>query len=166
NQVFRDLMRGGRITSEEKSAISLYVGVGVAIVLIAAGVYFFFLAQKEKIETTTFDPNRPIPSDAVFKINSGITKRQVSTLTSLPANPFSVRSISSTAELAFLLFPNRFPKICSRNAWIRRTICSGRKCTPNAVTRILAMCFPIRNHGQGYGTSFTPPPSILFPSKR
>lgn len=60
-------MRGGRITSEEKSAISLYVGVGVAIVLIAAGVYFFFLAQKEKIETTTFDPNRPIPSDAVLK---------------------------------------------------------------------------------------------------
>ena len=60
-------MRGGRITSEEKSAISLYVGVGIAIVLIAGGLYFFFLAQKEKKETTTFDPNRPIPSDAVLK---------------------------------------------------------------------------------------------------
>ena len=60
-------MRGGRITSEEKSTISTYVGVGITVVLIAGGVYFFFLAQKEKKETTTFDPNRPVPSDAVLK---------------------------------------------------------------------------------------------------
>jgi methionine-R-sulfoxide reductase len=60
-------MRGGRITSEERSAISTYVGVGMAVVLIAGGLYFFFLAQKEKKETTTFDPNRPVPSDAVLK---------------------------------------------------------------------------------------------------
>ncbi|HEU5312349.1 MAG TPA: peptide-methionine (R)-S-oxide reductase MsrB [Candidatus Udaeobacter sp.] len=60
-------MYGGRITSEERSAISTYVGVGLAIVLIAGGLYFFFLEQKEKKETTTFDPNRPIPSDAVLK---------------------------------------------------------------------------------------------------
>jgi methionine-R-sulfoxide reductase len=60
-------MYGGRITSEERSAISTYVGVGIAIVLIAGGLYFFFLEQKEKKETTTFDPNRPIPSDAVLK---------------------------------------------------------------------------------------------------
>ena len=60
-------MYGGRITSEEKSAISTYVGVGIAILLIAGGLYFFFLAQKEKKETTTFDPNRPIPSDTVLK---------------------------------------------------------------------------------------------------
>jgi methionine-R-sulfoxide reductase len=60
-------MYGGRITSEERSAISTYVGVGIAIVLIAVGVYFFFLAQKEKRETTGFDPNRPVPSDAVLK---------------------------------------------------------------------------------------------------
>ena len=60
-------MRGGRITSEERSAISTYVGVGIAIVLIAGGLYFFFLAQKEKKETTGFDPNRPVPSDAVLK---------------------------------------------------------------------------------------------------
>src|SRR6059058_6072236 len=60
-------MRGGRITSEEKSAISLYVGSGIAVVLAVAGIYFFFLAQKEKKETTTFDPNRPVPSDAVLK---------------------------------------------------------------------------------------------------
>ena len=60
-------MNGGRITSEEKSAISAYVGAGIAVLLIAGGVYFFFLAQKEKRETTGFDPNRPVPSDAVLK---------------------------------------------------------------------------------------------------
>lgn len=60
-------MRGGRITSEERSAISTYVGAVVAIVLVFVGVYFFFLTQKEKKETTTFDPNRPVPSDAVLK---------------------------------------------------------------------------------------------------
>ncbi len=62
-----DLMHGGRITSEEKSAISTYVGAGIAIVLAVVGIYFFFLTQKERKETTTFDPNRPIPSDAVLK---------------------------------------------------------------------------------------------------
>jgi methionine-R-sulfoxide reductase len=63
----RDLMHGGRITSEEKSAISTYVGAAIAIVLAVVGIYFFFLTQKVKKETTTFDPNRPIPSDAVLK---------------------------------------------------------------------------------------------------
>ena len=60
-------MYGGRITSEERSAISTYVGTGIATVLIAGGLYFFFLAQKKKRETTGFDPNRPVPSDAVLK---------------------------------------------------------------------------------------------------
>jgi len=60
-------MYGSRITSEERSALSTYIGVGIAIVLIAGGLYIFFLAQKEKRETTGFDPNRPVPSDAVLK---------------------------------------------------------------------------------------------------
>jgi methionine-R-sulfoxide reductase len=60
-------MRGSRVTSEERSAISTYVGAGLAVVLIVGALYFFFLSQKEKKETTTFDPNRPIPSDAVLK---------------------------------------------------------------------------------------------------
>jgi methionine-R-sulfoxide reductase len=60
-------MYGGRITSEEKSAISTYVGAGIAVLLIAGGLSFFFLAQKEKKETTTFDPNRPVPGDTVLK---------------------------------------------------------------------------------------------------
>src|SRR5436309_10187052 len=62
-----DLMYGGRITSEERSAISTYVGAGIAIVLAVVGIYIFFLTQKEKKETTTFNPNRPVPSDAVLK---------------------------------------------------------------------------------------------------
>jgi methionine-R-sulfoxide reductase len=36
-------------------------------VLIAGALYFFFLAQQEKKETRGFDPNRPVPSDAVLK---------------------------------------------------------------------------------------------------
>jgi peptide methionine sulfoxide reductase msrA/msrB len=60
-------MYGGRITSEERSAISTYVGTAIAIALIAAGLYFFLLERKEKKETTGFDPNRPVPSDAVLK---------------------------------------------------------------------------------------------------
>ena len=60
-------MRGGRITSEEKSAISTYVGAGIAVLLAVVGIYFFFLMQKVKKETTTFDPNRPVPTDAVLK---------------------------------------------------------------------------------------------------
>ena len=60
-------MYGSRVTSEEKTSISMYVGVTIAVVLIAGALYFFFLAQKEIRETTGFDPNRPVPSDAVLK---------------------------------------------------------------------------------------------------
>ena len=60
-------MNGGRITSEEKSTLSSYVAIAVAILLTAGALYFFLLAQKEKRETTGFDPNRPIPSDAVVR---------------------------------------------------------------------------------------------------
>lgn len=60
-------MYGGRITSEERSTISTYVGVSIAVLLGVGAVYFFFLSQKEKRETTGFDPNRPVPSDAVLK---------------------------------------------------------------------------------------------------
>jgi peptide-methionine (R)-S-oxide reductase len=62
-----DPMKGSRITSEEKSTLSTYIGVGIAVVLMAGAIYFFFLAQKEKKETTGFDPNRPVPSDATLK---------------------------------------------------------------------------------------------------
>ena len=60
-------MYAGRITSEEKSMISTYVGVSIAVVLGVGAIYFFFLSEKEKKETTGFDPNRPVPTDAVLK---------------------------------------------------------------------------------------------------
>src|SRR5437016_10414317 len=60
-------MYGARITSEEKSTLSMYIGVAIAVVLATGAFYFFFLVQKEKKETRGFDPNRPVPSDAVLK---------------------------------------------------------------------------------------------------
>src|SRR6188768_1842627 len=62
------MMTGTRITAEEeKESISTYIGVGIAIVLAALAIYFFFVMQREKKDVTGFDPNRPIPSDAVLK---------------------------------------------------------------------------------------------------
>jgi len=60
-------MYAGRITSEEKSTVSEYVAIAIAVLLAAGAIYFFLLAQREKKETTGFDPNRPIPSDTVLK---------------------------------------------------------------------------------------------------
>src|SRR5438094_3207456 len=61
------VMVGGRITSEERSTLSTYVGLGVVTVLAAGAVYFFILSHQEKKETTGFDPNRPVPNDATLK---------------------------------------------------------------------------------------------------
>src|SRR5262245_28709538 len=60
-------MYGGRITSEERSTLRRYAGMSIAILLIAGAIYFFVLVQKQKHETFGFDPNRPIPSDAVLR---------------------------------------------------------------------------------------------------
>lgn len=60
-------MQGGRITSEEKSTLSTYVGLIVITVLAAGAIYFFLLARKESKEMTGFDPNRPVPADSVLK---------------------------------------------------------------------------------------------------
>src|SRR5207247_2905404 len=46
---------------------STYVGAGLDVVMAVVGIYFFFLTKKEKKETTTLDPNRPVPSDVVLK---------------------------------------------------------------------------------------------------
>ena len=59
-------MKGGRITIEQKSTLT-YGGVIVAVLLTAGAIYFFVVVQKQKHDTFGFDPNRPIPSDAVLQ---------------------------------------------------------------------------------------------------
>jgi len=56
-----------RITSEEKSTLSSYIGLGIAVVLAAGGIYLFMLSHEEKKEFTGFDPNRAVPDDATLK---------------------------------------------------------------------------------------------------
>ena len=60
-------MNGTRITSEEKFALSTYIGLAVATILIAGTVYFFFFARSKTAEVTGFDPNRPVPTDTVLR---------------------------------------------------------------------------------------------------
>src|SRR5438067_12322763 len=60
-------MVGGRITSEEKSTLSTYVGLGIVTFLAAVAGYFFLLSHQEKKEVTGFDPNRPVPNDATLR---------------------------------------------------------------------------------------------------
>src|SRR5437762_14004372 len=59
-------MYGGRITSEEKSTVSRYVGLVLVIILGARGVYLFLLTQQSK-DLVGFDPNQPVQSDAILK---------------------------------------------------------------------------------------------------
>jgi methionine-R-sulfoxide reductase len=60
-------MNGRRITSDEPSRLSFSIGVGVALLLIAAVLYFVFVAHARVKETIGFDPNRPVPSDEVLR---------------------------------------------------------------------------------------------------
>ena len=59
-------MYGGRITSDERSTVSMYIGIILLTGLAAGGVYFFFLTQEVK-EIVGFDPNAPVQSDAILK---------------------------------------------------------------------------------------------------
>jgi len=61
------VMVGGRITSEERSTLSTYIGLGVVTVLAAWAVYFFLVSHQEKKEVTGFDPNRPVANDATLR---------------------------------------------------------------------------------------------------
>ena len=60
-------MNGSRITSDETSPISLCVGFGIGGALIAGVIYLMFASHALTRETSGFDPNRPIPSDAVLR---------------------------------------------------------------------------------------------------
>jgi methionine-R-sulfoxide reductase len=56
-----------RITSEERSTLSSYIGLGILVVLAAGAIYLFLASHEEKKETTTFDPNRPVPDDVTLR---------------------------------------------------------------------------------------------------
>ena len=60
-------MNGGRITSEEKSTLSTYIGLIVVTALAAGGFTSSFSPRKRQREVIGFDPNRPVPSDASLK---------------------------------------------------------------------------------------------------
>jgi methionine-R-sulfoxide reductase len=60
-------MKGTRITSDEKTTVSTYVGLIVVTALIVGGIYFFILSQKETKQVVGFDPNQPIPSDSSLR---------------------------------------------------------------------------------------------------
>ncbi|MEY2528018.1 MAG: peptide-methionine (R)-S-oxide reductase [Verrucomicrobiota bacterium] len=59
-------MSGGRITSDEKSTVSMYIGLILLTGLAAGGIYFFLLTQETK-DPVGFDPNTPVQSDAILK---------------------------------------------------------------------------------------------------
>ena len=56
-----------RITSEEKSTLSSYLGLGIAVVLAAGAVYLFLASHEEKKQVTTLDPSRPVPDDVTLR---------------------------------------------------------------------------------------------------
>jgi peptide methionine sulfoxide reductase msrA/msrB len=59
-------MHGTRITSDDTSRVSMGVGLGVAVVLIA-GVLYLVFGSHALTSPKGFDPNRPVPSDAVLR---------------------------------------------------------------------------------------------------
>jgi peptide methionine sulfoxide reductase msrA/msrB len=60
-------MNSTRITSDDTSRISLSIGLGVAVLLLGAAIYFALIGHAASKETTGFDPNRPVPSDAILR---------------------------------------------------------------------------------------------------
>ena len=60
-------MNSSRITSDDTSRVSMCVGCGVAALLLGGAIYFGLAAHAVTKETTGFDPNRPLPSDATLR---------------------------------------------------------------------------------------------------
>src|SRR5438132_6176458 len=60
-------MNGTRITSDDTSRVSLCIGLGVAVIVIGVVLYFTFVGHAISKEMTGFDPNRPVPSDAMLR---------------------------------------------------------------------------------------------------
>ena len=60
-------MNSTRITSDDTSRVSLSIGLGVAVLLLGVAIYFGLVGHAASKETTGFDPNRPVPSDAILR---------------------------------------------------------------------------------------------------
>jgi methionine-R-sulfoxide reductase len=60
-------MNSSRITSDDTSRVSVGIGLGVAALLVGVALYFAVAAHAITKETTGFDPNRPVPSDATLR---------------------------------------------------------------------------------------------------
>src|SRR2546423_6775988 len=60
-------MNSTRITSDDTSRVSLSIGLGVAALLVGGAIYFALAAHAVTKETTGFEPNRPVPSDAILR---------------------------------------------------------------------------------------------------
>lgn len=58
---------GSRVTSDDKSFLSTAIAIGVLVILVTVAIYFFFFARAKRAEVTGFDPNRPVPTDAVLQ---------------------------------------------------------------------------------------------------
>src|ERR1700731_1984995 len=56
-----------RITVDDTSRVSLCVGLGVAVLLAGVVLYFTLAGHAMSKEMTGFDPNRPVPSDAILR---------------------------------------------------------------------------------------------------
>src|SRR5207245_2979296 len=57
---------GARIKGDDKSRISIVIGIIVAAVLLCGALYFTLFAHSVKGQMTGFDPNRPVPDDATL----------------------------------------------------------------------------------------------------
>ena len=59
-------MKGGRITIEQKSTLSIYIGVGIAPSLLTAGAIYFFVLSRNRNTTPSASirtgPSRATPS--------------------------------------------------------------------------------------------------------
>jgi methionine-R-sulfoxide reductase len=60
-------MNSARITGDDTSRVSMCVGLGVAVLLIGAVLYFTLAGHAMSKETAGFDPNRAVPSDATLR---------------------------------------------------------------------------------------------------
>jgi methionine-R-sulfoxide reductase len=60
-------MNGSRITSDDTSRLSFAIGIVVALIAIGGAGYFVFVGWSKSKEVTSFDPNRPVPSNDVLK---------------------------------------------------------------------------------------------------